>query len=386
MRRITQTIAYVLGASLLMALGFGLAFALVPQLNGNIASASDNPQDFEIIGSDLLFEQERVFADIYQNVAPSVVSISIGARTNSELLPFATVSGGSGFIIDAQGHIVTNYHVVANADRIEVSLYDGTITEAQIVGEDPDSDISVIKINLSPDRIRPITFADSNNLRVGQTVLALGNPFNRDWTLTSGIISALNRSIVGLNQFSIGGVIQTDAAINPGNSGGPLVNLSGQVVGVNSQIVSEERQNSGVGFAVPSNLVNKIAQQLIANGFVDYSFIGIGNLPINLDTINLFNLPDNIRGVAVAEVIPNTPAERAGLSNPVGLNNPANRRVDVVTAINGVPIDSFEEMIGYLAINTVPGDTVTLTVYRDGQILQIPLTLMSRTEYSTQGQ
>lgn len=375
MRRLKQLLTFALGAGLLVAMGFALAFTFVPQINGNVADATDRLQQNEIIGSDLLFEQERVFTDIYNNVAPSVVSITVGARTGNTQLPFAPVSGGSGFIIDAQGHIVTNYHVVADADRLEVALFDGTITEADIIGLDPDSDIAVIKIDVPADRLRVVPFADSNNLRVGQTVLALGNPFNRDWTMTSGIISALDRSIVGLNQFSIGGVIQTDAAINPGNSGGPLVNLAGEVVGVNSQIVSEERQNSGVGFAVPSNLVIKIAQELIANGFVDYSFIGIGNLPINLDIINLFALPNNIRGVAVAEVIVGTPASRAGL------NNPTTNSVDVITAINGVPIGGFEDMIGYLAINTTPGDTVTLTVYRAGEVLQVPLTLMSRAEY-----
>jgi 2-alkenal reductase len=345
----------------------------LPQLTGDVARAIDDVVAPEIGNSEVLREQERVFGEIYTSVSPSVVSIIISAQRN-ENTPFEPVSSGSGFVVDKQGHIVTNFHVVASrAGRIEITMYDGTIALAQVVGEDSNSDIAVIQVQSVPaDRLHPVAFGNSDELQVGETVLALGNPFQNDWTLTTGIISALNRRIFGLNRNSIGGVIQTDAAINPGNSGGPLINLHGEVIGVNSQINSETRSNSGIGFAVPSNLVRKVATALIQTGTMQYSFIGFNNLDITYDLITRFNLPNNMRGVAVAGVRPNTPAERAGLYGATG------NVIDVITAINGHPVSDFDELIGYLAINTNPGDTIILTIYRNGQVLELPVTLVAR--------
>jgi 2-alkenal reductase len=359
-------------AALFLTIGFISALVFVPQLTGQLAGAIDDIPAPDIAESNILLEQERIFNEIYNKVSPAVVAITTAARPaeNSNFLPVAT---GSGFVVDTDGHIVTNYHVVTDASRVEVALYDGTIARADVVGEDPDSDIAVIRlVDVPPDRIHPVAFADSDQLRVGQTVLALGNPFQNDWTLTSGIISALNRRIIGLSSYSIGGVIQTDAAINPGNSGGPLLNLRGEVIGVNSQIESETRSNSGVGFAVPSNLVRKVASSLIDNGSIEYSYIGISSREIDLDLIEQFSLPNNIRGVAVRQVLPDTPAASAGLHS-IG-----NSTIDVITAINGRPVADFDEMIGYLSINTNPGDSVTLTVYRNGEVLELTVTLTSR--------
>jgi 2-alkenal reductase len=364
-------------------LGFVLALVFVPELTGEPTAASDGASslnqvsNLEIDESNLLAEQQSVFGQIYENVSQSVVAITVAQENSNDegdsfFLPF---SSGSGFVVDMEGHIVTNYHVVASADRIEISMFDGTIAEAETVGVDPDSDLAVIKIDVPQDRLVPVTFADSNDLRVGQTVLALGNPFQNDWTLTSGIISALNRSIGSLTpQFSIGGVIQTDAAINPGNSGGPLLNLNGEVIGVNAQINSQTRSNSGVGFAIPSNLVIRVMDELIEKGSVDYSFMGITSpqMGIGLDIQQAYNLPDNLRGVPVEDVFADTPAADAGLL-------PATEdAVDVITAIDGTPIANFDELIGYLGINTRPGDEVTLTVYRNGQTLELEMTLTSR--------
>ena len=334
-----------------------------------------------------LNEQESILGQLYETAAPSVVSINHGLRFEDDFI-FTSISSGSGFVINSEGYIVTNAHVlqfppeilefVEDEDleivetRVEVRMFDGTITDAEIIGIDLDSDIAVIRVDVIPELLRPIDFADSDRLRVGQTVLAIGNPFSNDWTMTSGIISALNRSIPGLEGFSIGGVIQTDTAINPGNSGGPLINLEGNVIGVNSQINTESGSNSGIGFAVPSNLVVKIAETLIANGEVEYSFIGIQSRPVDLDLINAFELPNNLRGVAVLSTFQDTPANDAGVL-PL-----SNNSVDVITAIDGVPIADFDELLGYLAINTVPGDSITLTVYRAGEYLQLPLTLTNR--------
>jgi S1-C subfamily serine protease len=259
-------------------------------------------------------------------------------------------------------------------------MFDGTRVSAEIVGTDPDSDVAVLKVDVGQDRLRPLALGDSDDLAVGEAVLAIGNPFARDWTLTSGIISALNRSIQGLNRYSIGGIIQTDAAINPGNSGGPLLNLQGEVIGINSQIaprvVSQMGelaiQNSGVGFAIPSNLVKRVAQEIITEGRAHYSFLGIGSRPIDLELIEEYDLPNNIRGVAVEEANANLPAAQAGIE-PM-----SNDSIDIVTSINGRQIKDFDDMIGYLAIHTRPGETVTLTIYRQGQTLTIPVTLTER--------
>lgn len=372
-KRITRSLPLMFTSALLVAVGFLLALVAVPQLNGTVANAIDEEtQPIEITsGAGLLLEQERIFAELYNDVAPSVVAITVYADAGQGI--FVPASTGSGFMIDMQGHIVTNYHVVDGADRVEVRMYDGTITEARIIGEDPNSDIAVIRVTVPQERLRPMSFADSSQLTIGQTVIAMGNPFQNDWTLTQGIISALNRSIPSLNdRFSIGGVIQTDAAINPGNSGGPLVDLEGRVIGVNSQIESETRANSGVGFAAPSNLVAKVVRELIENGEIEYSYIGIGSNPITLDIIDAYDLPNNIQGVPVAGVEEGSPADVGGLLPPTDTN------LDIITAIDGTPVRDFDDMIGYLGINTDPGDTVTFTVYRNGEVLDITVTLTNR--------
>jgi S1-C subfamily serine protease len=369
MKYMLRIFSAALLGSLLVATGVLIGGVVGPV---QIGSAADGERYAEI-NTDLLDEQERVFAEVYDRVAPSVVSITTAASVpSSGGERYFNESTGSGFVIDTQGHIVTNFHVVDNAARVEINMFDGTITTADVVGLDPDSDIAVLKVNVPVDRLRPVPFADSNNVNVGQTVLAIGNPFQNNWTLTSGIVSATDRRIVGLAGFSIGGVIQTDAAINPGNSGGPLVNLQGEVVGVNSQIESGVRQNSGIGFAVPSNLVQRVADELIQNQTVRYSYLGIANAEINLDLIRRYELPNNIRGVAVDGVRAGFPAANGGLQNP------ARNSIDVITAIDGNPMRDFDQLVGYLAVNTTPGQTVNLTVYRNGQVLNLPVTLTAR--------
>lgn len=379
MKKLKYLLLYTATSGMFIAIGFFVAFVMMPQPleaidDIGLAVVETNP---------ILVNQETTYTQIYQSVAPSVVSISIQAQRpgNRQWLP---ISSGSGFVVDTAGYIVTNNHVVATAinveqiagddaqARIEIAMFDGTITEARIIGVDPDSDIAVIKIDVPQNRLHPVSFANSDNLMEGQIVFALGNPFSNNWTLTTGIISALNRSIPGLDIFQTGGVIQTDAAINPGNSGGPLVNINGQVIGVNSQINSESGSNSGIGFAIPGNLVLRVANSLISTGTVQYSYLGINSLPISLSLIEVFDLPDNIRGVGINQVSPGTPA------NIAGLQSLSTNGIDIITAIDSRPISDFDEMIGYLSIHTAPGDTVIMTIYRNGQILQIPVTLTSR--------
>lgn len=325
-------------------------------------------------------ETERLFSDIYNRVSPSVVSISVVAAQGRRLIGEGT---GTGFVIDTAGHIVTNAHVIEGATRIEVNFFDGRIVRGEVVGADRDSDLAVIKVNVPPETLTPVPLGDSDSLFIGQSVVAIGSPFNQRWTMTTGIISALERTIQGLSNFSIGSVIQTDAAINPGNSGGPLLNLQGEVIGVNSQIISEARINSGVGFAIPSNLVKRVSESLIERGSVDYSYLGIQGGDVYLALIEALNLPNNARGVVVSGVEPNGPAALAGLRSASnvrqisGISVPLS--VDIITAINGEPLSGMSALVSYLASNTQPGDQVTLTVVRDGrQQIEIPVTLQSR--------
>ncbi len=326
----------------------------------------------------LFTELERILSGVYKNTSPSVVSIIVDERIGTEFVP---LSSGSGFVIDNDGHIVTNYHVVEGADRIVVNFLDGTIVRAEVVGLDADSDIAVIKVNLPGERLIPVNFADSDELTIGQMAVAIGSPFGQRWTMTYGIISALNRQIEGLAEFRTGGVIQTDTPINPGNSGGPLLNLAGEVIGVNSQIFSEVRANSGVGFAVPSNLVNRVTRELIDRGRVNYSYLGISGDDINLDYIEQLGLENNTRGVVVTLVRSGEPAALGGLLDPnFTMLNGARRyqAADIITAINGEPITGFASLLGYLSINTIPGDVVNMTILRNGQFITLPVELGSR--------
>lgn len=309
-------------------------------------------------------------AQIYQTISPSVVAINIAANGRG--------GGGSGFVIDTQGHIVTNNHVAEGATFIEIEFFDGMLAEAQIVGLDPDSDIAVVKVDVPSNQLRPITFGNSSALTIGEPVLAIGSPYGQDWTLTTGIVSGTNRVIQGQTSFSIGGVIQTDAAINPGNSGGPLLNQQGQVIGVNSQIISGSGSSSGVGFAVPGNLVQRVASELIANNRVQYSYIGISGTDVTLNMLRSLNLTQNVRGVFVSDTVNGGPAAVAGLQAAIGTNNTISG-YDIITAVNGLPIEGMDDLISYLALNTVPGDTVTLNILRNGtQSFSLPIVLAPR--------
>ncbi|MFW5691841.1 MAG: S1C family serine protease [Chloroflexota bacterium] len=344
------------------------------------AAAISVPQESQRAAN--LSETDRARVELYNRVAPSVVSITVvraSAFTNNEV-----GASGSGFVIDQQGHIVSNYHVVQDASEIIVNFFDGTLTRADIVGLDPDSDLAVIRVDLPEDRLFPVTFGDVEALEIGERVAAIGSPFGQNWTFTVGIISAKNRSIRGLGDYSIGSAIQTDTPINPGNSGGPLLNMAGEVIGVNSQILSETRANAGVGFAVPADLVVRVAEELIEDGDVDYSYIGIAGNDITIDVIEDLDLPNNQRGIVVGEVVAGSPADDAGIrSIQISGQGPSAEiaTADIIVAVDGMSIDGFPSLISYLARNTRPGDTVTLTILRDGERIDINVTLGDRDDF-----
>jgi serine protease Do len=341
---------------------------------------------------------QSAYEAIYQNVNPSVVTIEISSRItntgrqgslgqgNGQVVP---VAEGSGFIWDSAGHIVTNNHVVDGADKIGVTFSDGSTYEAKVVGTDPNSDLAVIQVTGAPaSLIKPITVADSSQVKVGQLVVAIGNPYGLANTMTTGIVSAISRSIPatagngGQNgsgntpSFSIPDVIQTDAAINPGNSGGVLVDMNGALIGVPSQIESSNGSNSGVGFAIPSAIVSKVAPQLISSGKAAHSYLGISGTTITADVIGALNLKAGQQGILVASVVAGGPAEKAGLKGAtVDANGTPTAAGDIITGIDGKTITRFEDLVSYLAGSTQPGQTVTLNVLRDGKDTQVKLTL-----------
>jgi len=356
-----------------------------------LATATPRPQIVVQPPAEGVDYETAVLVNIYEQVNPSVVNISVYARGDSihgEAVPgldpdsLLPTSGGSGFVWDADGHIVTNNHVVDGADRIVVKFSDGTMSLADVVGTDEDSDLAVIAIDPVGYALVPVLRGRLEDVRVGQRVAAIGNPFGLEGTLTSGIVSAIGRSIPSRASFSIPASIQTDAPINPGNSGGPLLNERGEVIGVNAQIRSEERANSGVGFAIPISIVERVVPSLIENGRYDHPYIGISGETFSPICADLTGYDPTLRGAIVVDVLRGTPAARAGLqggTRDVESDYPdiCPRRVggDLIVAVNDTPIASFDDVLGYLQRFSSPGDTVDFTVLRDGESLSIPVTL-----------
>lgn len=322
--------------------------------------------------------EEQHLAEVYQNVIHSVVNVSvaIGMRGSGT---------GSGFVIDTEGHIVTNNHVVEDATYIEVSFVDGTILEASLVGRDPDSDLAVIKVDSTKIDLQPVTFADSDQVFIGQQTLAIGSPFNQDFTLTTGIVSALDRSLQNDNDFSIPALIQTDAAINPGNSGGPLLDMEGQVIGVNTAILSDTNSGSGVGFSIPSNTVRRVVPYLISTGEYQHTWLGISGTTLLPAQREAMGLPATMTGVVVSQVVRRGPANQAGVQPATAaVNTPLGAmpiKGDIILSINDTPVVTMNDLISYLDAETIPGDVITLDVWRNGQTVEVPVTLQERPNY-----
>jgi 2-alkenal reductase len=290
---------------------------------------------------------------------------------------------GSGFVYDLDGHIVTNSHVVHGSVAIEVGFSDGETLAAEIIGQDLHSDLAVIKVESLPAGVQPLTLADINTIAVGQTVVAIGNPFGLGGTLTRGIVSALGRTIPALTSFSIPQAIQTDAPINPGNSGGPLLNLYGEVIGVNAQIETDgtSRTNSGIGYAIPVSIVQRVAPELIANGEFVWGWLGVRGGNVTPTQVKAMDLSVN-KGAYISEVIDNGPSDKAGLRGSRQQTTIDGRVAeiggDIIIAVEGQPVSSFDDILIYIALNTSPGQTIELTILRDNQTQQIQVTLEPR--------
>ena len=331
-----------------------------------------------------LISDKDILVNLFDRVNPGVVAIKITTDQGGGL--------GSGFIFDNAGHVVTNYHVVEGATELEVDFPSGFKVMGNVVGTDLDSDIAVIKVDVPAGELFPLTMGDSEQLKVGQFVVAIGNPFGLDSTMTYGIVSALGRTLDSMREtqdgqgnFSAGALIQTDAAINPGNSGGPLFNLDGEVIGLNRAIRTEasndtgEPVNSGIGFAIPGSLISRVVPVLIEKGKYDYPYLGITSIDeLPLSQVDALGLKSYV-GAYITSVVPGGPAEQAGLV--AGTQNTSSGLPvggDLIVAIDGRPIKTFDEMLSYLIVNKGPGDVVTLTVMRGDQRLDISLTLGAR--------
>jgi len=311
-----------------------------------------------------LAADELANIEMFKRLSPSVVHITTLEMTRDffsrsvQQVPRGT---GTGFVWDTQGHVVTNFHVIQGGDGARVTLADQSIHRATLVGAYPDRDLAVLKIELPRDKLTPIPMGTSRDLQVGQKVYAIGNPFGLDQTLTTGIVSALNREIDSANQRTIRGVIQTDAAINPGNSGGPLLDSAGRLIGVNTAIYSPSGASAGIGFAIPVDEVNRIVPRLIRDGRITRPALGISSASEQVQ--RALRLPD---GVALVQVQPGSPAAKAGLQPFMRGSDGGIVAGDVITAINDDPVKNLDDMLTALEKHQ-PGDKVSVTAWRSGK-------------------
>ena len=366
-------------------------------VNGSMPSVVETQLDaMEIVAA-----REQVLANIYEESLPSVVFVRAVHRIDPDDNQFGRDffggiprgpldefqhGAGSGFVWDEEGHILTNWHVVENSDSVSVVFADGTELDAELLGGDPDSDLAILKVDPALREMKPLPRGDLDDLRVGQMALAIGSPFGQDFTLTSGIVSALGRTIrSGSGPYSIPLVVQTDAPINPGNSGGPLLDRLGQVIGINTQILSRSGGNSGVGFAVPIDIAKQVVPDLIEHGKYEYAWLGISGATLTSDVVEHLGLPEASRGVLIVKAIEDGPAEGAGIKGGEEEVTIDGEDVvlggDVITAINGIAVRKMHDLISYLVENNRPGDEIELDVlHSNGETETITVTLGTRPE------
>jgi 2-alkenal reductase len=340
------------------------------------------PPNTWVIPDSVLLQDNLV--QLYESVSPGVVSIQVYSDLGSGL--------GSGFVIDQEGHIVTNYHVVEVAREVEVHFPSGLKVYGEVIGVDLDSDLAVIKVDVDPDDLHPLPLGDSDQLRVGQTVVAIGNPFGLSGTMTVGIVSARGRTLESIRQteggafFTAGDLIQTDASINPGNSGGPLLNLNGEVIGINRALrtsgngIFSTSSNTGIGFAVSSNIVKRVVPTLKKGLTFDYPYLGLSSLEsLTLANAELLGLP-TANGAYVLDVVPGGPADKAGLKAGSQATQVAGLYAggDLIIRVDNVDVLEFSDLLSYLMLNKNPGETMDMVILRNGEEKTITITLGKR--------
>ena len=389
MSRLTFFIS-VLGVAALSCTALPTLATQAPPPTAEPIPTLDTPTIVSDIPENIISPPDNL-VDLYNRVNPGVVTIYTFAAPHPDTIPLGQ---GSGFVIDTEGHIVTNQHVVEGAEEIEVDFPSGFKAWATLIGTDPDSDLAVLKVDVPAEELVPLALGDSDQVMVGEFVVAIGNPFGLSGSMTVGVVSAIGRVLQSERQapgggsFSAGDLIQTDAAINPGNSGGPLLNLRGEVIGVNRAITTESftvagsASNSGIGFAVPINIVRRVVPALIQSGDYDYPYLGITSLgdgSLNLRQLEFLELPSRTLGVYVTCVVQDGPADRAGLQGAGACGAPdASAGGDLIIAIDGETVVTFSDLIGYLVTDASVGELVTLTIIRDGEIVNLSLTLEPR--------
>jgi serine protease Do len=390
---------YVLAALLLLPLMMLAGYSL-PALRVDAAAPTAAPAAANLGADDVLSALETRLGEIYDTVNPSVVNIQVVLGTGAQLPNQSEIPGmpsnpsvpqqalASGFVWDKAGYIVTNNHVVDGANKVTVTFSDNTTAQAEVVGTDPDSDLAVIKVDVPSEQLNPVQLADSTQVRTGQLAVAIGNPYGLEGTMTVGFVSALGRSLpvnasnMMAASYTIPDIIQTDAPINPGNSGGVLVDDAGQVIGVPTAIESESGANAGIGFAVPSAIVQRVVPVLIRDGHYEHPWLGISGTSLNSELAEAMDLGADQRGVLVVEVTADSPAAKAGLQGSdkqVELSSgQAQVGGDVIVGINGEPVKEFDDLVTYLARSTSVGDAVRLTLLRGGKEQTVQVTLGAR--------
>lgn len=355
----------------------------VPVAEPRALSVTVDPASLEAVEVDY---ETAVLMDIYARGNPSVVQVNTFGNANNPML--GNLGQGSGFVWDTAGHIVTNAHVVQTADAMHITFQDGTMSVGEVLATDPDSDLAVLKIDPEGYDLQPVTMGRSEELQVGMRVAVIGTPFSQEQTLTSGIVSNLGRTMNTMTRYRIPDSIQFDAATNPGNSGGPLFNDRGEVVGVVSQIISEQRSFSGIGLAVPSTIVNRVIPALIESGRYEHAYLGVQGASYSPICSEALDLPKSARGAYVTQVVPGGPAARGGLagasararfdSEELEFICPTGAGGDLITHVEDFKLSSFDDLMMYLERYSSPGDEVNLTVLRNGSNVRVTVKLGKR--------
>jgi serine protease Do len=367
--------------------GIPVSEAIAQQSNDNSSNVViNNSLSASISASDVLTLPQifnKTENSVVQITSTSPISNSLVIR-NGEQIPQNGVALGSGFVYDQDGHILTNYHVISDPNSVEVTFVDGDSYSAQIIGQDPYSDIAVLRITDDgfQKQIPPLKAANSSALQVGEQVIAIGNPFGLSGTLTSGVISQMGRVLPNdITGYSISNIIQTDAAINPGNSGGPLLNTKGEMVGVNTAIFSNTGVYSGVGFAIPSNMVQKVVSSLLKNGSYEHPYMGISGITVSPEISNATHLNDT-KGILVVDITADSPADKAGIRGGDVLTAVDGQDMrlggDVIVAVDNQSVRAMEVLLSYVEEQKAVGDNIELSVIRDGKTQHIDMVLAAR--------